>query len=139
MTLLGIVTLVRELQSWNAESPIEVTLLGIVTLVREIQWQNVLSPIEVTPFSTTMFVIQERLSYHGTSEYKTQFVISPVPEMVSKPSLSSVHVRLSPHSPLSTMLAASVSIADNGSTANIISVKIRTEKNFFIIPSTPLL
>ena len=57
--------------------------------------------------------------------------------MVSKPSLSSVHVRFAPQLPLSTMLAASASIADIGSTASIISVKIRTEIAFFIITFAP--
>ena len=37
VTLLGIVTLVRPLQSENALSPMLVTLLPIVTLVRPLQ------------------------------------------------------------------------------------------------------
>jgi hypothetical protein len=37
VTLLGMVTLVRPLQSENAELPMEVTLLGMVTLVRPVQ------------------------------------------------------------------------------------------------------
>jgi hypothetical protein len=42
------VTLVSEVQSQNAQSPIEVTLSGIVTLVKLEQYLNVSSPIEVT-------------------------------------------------------------------------------------------
>ena len=34
VTLLGIVTLVRLVQSQNAHSPMEVTLLGMVTLIK---------------------------------------------------------------------------------------------------------
>ena len=37
VTLSGIVTLVSEVQSSNAEDPIEVTLSPIVTLVSEVQ------------------------------------------------------------------------------------------------------
>ena len=37
VTLSGIVTLVRPLQSENAHSPMLVTLSGIVTLVRPLQ------------------------------------------------------------------------------------------------------
>ena len=37
VTLLGIVMLVRLVQSQNAASPMLVTLLGIVTLVRLVQ------------------------------------------------------------------------------------------------------
>ena len=37
VTLLGIVTLVRLVQSWNAHAPMLVTLPGIVTLVRLVQ------------------------------------------------------------------------------------------------------
>ena len=40
VTLLGIVTLVRLVQSENAPSPMLVTLLGIVTLVRLVQPEN---------------------------------------------------------------------------------------------------
>ena len=48
VTLLGIVTLVRVVQPWNAEPPILVTLLGIVTLVRLVQPKNALSPMATT-------------------------------------------------------------------------------------------
>ena len=41
VTLLGIVTEVREEQSWNAYFPMLVTLLGIVTEVREEQPEKV--------------------------------------------------------------------------------------------------
>ena len=48
VTLLGIITLLRDLQSLNAYSPMLVTLLGIVTLVRDEQPSNALSSILVT-------------------------------------------------------------------------------------------
>ena len=37
VTLLGTVTFVSLMQSWNANCPMAVTLLGIVTLVRLVQ------------------------------------------------------------------------------------------------------
>ena len=48
VTLLGIVTLVNELQPENAEEPMLVTLLGIVTLVNEVQLWKAYSPMLVT-------------------------------------------------------------------------------------------
>ena len=48
ITLPGIVTLVRLLQSSNAESPMLVTLSGIVTLVRLLQLANADLPMLVT-------------------------------------------------------------------------------------------
>ena len=45
---LGIVTLVSELQSSNADSPIALTLFGMVTLVSDEQPANANSPISVT-------------------------------------------------------------------------------------------
>ena len=48
VTLLGIVTLVRLVQSENASLPMLVTLLGIVTLVRLVQPKNASSPMLVT-------------------------------------------------------------------------------------------
>ena len=50
VTLLGIVTLVRDLQSKNASSPMLVTLSGIVTLVIDEQPQNAHLPILVTGY-----------------------------------------------------------------------------------------
>ena len=50
VTLLGIVTLLRDLQSLNAYSPMLVTLLGIVTLVKNEQPENASSPILVTGY-----------------------------------------------------------------------------------------
>ena len=40
VTLSGIVTLVKPLQSLNADSPMLVTLFGIVTLVKPLQSSN---------------------------------------------------------------------------------------------------
>ena len=48
VTLLGIVTLVRLVQPWNAASPIQVTLLGIVTLVRPVSPLKTPHPRAVT-------------------------------------------------------------------------------------------
>ena len=48
VTLLGIVTLVRLVQSSNAHPPMLVTLLGMVTLVRLEQLANAPSPMLVT-------------------------------------------------------------------------------------------
>ena len=45
---MGMVMLVRPLQSSNAEIPIEVTELPMVTLVRPLHSENAHSPIEVT-------------------------------------------------------------------------------------------
>ena len=48
VTLLGIVTLVNELQPENANGPMLVTLLGIVTHVNELQIQNAACTMLVT-------------------------------------------------------------------------------------------
>ena len=48
MTLLGIITLVRLVQNWNAQSPMLMTLLGIVTLVRRMQAEKANPPMLVT-------------------------------------------------------------------------------------------
>ena len=54
----------------------------------------------VTEFPIVTLLTDERLLYHGADEELDQFVIAPVPEMVSFPVLvSSVHVRLSPQVP----------------------------------------
>ena len=55
-TLLPIVTLVSELQFWNAELPIVVTLLPIVTLVSELQFWNAELSIVVTLSGILIFV-----------------------------------------------------------------------------------
>ena len=48
VTELGIVTLVKPLQPWNAPSPMEVTELGIVTLVKPLQSSNAEERMEET-------------------------------------------------------------------------------------------
>ena len=48
VTLFGIVTFVRETQSWNAQLLILVMLFGIVTLVRSWQPENAEDPMLVT-------------------------------------------------------------------------------------------
>ena len=55
-TLLGIVMLVRDLQSAKARSPIVVTLLGIFMVVRESQNAKAPSPIIVTLLGMFMLV-----------------------------------------------------------------------------------
>ena len=47
VTLLGIVTLVRPVQPWNAPDPMLVTLLGIVTLVRVVLLENAPAPYQL--------------------------------------------------------------------------------------------
>ena len=47
--------LVSPVQFLNAPLPIEVTLLGIVTLVRDVQSRNASLSIEVPPFITMVF------------------------------------------------------------------------------------
>ena len=62
VTLLGIVKLVRLVQSLNALLPIEILphrLSGIVMLVRLVQPRNALLPIEVTPSGIVMLVTLE--------------------------------------------------------------------------------
>ena len=48
VTLLGIVTLVSQLQPENAEDPIIATLFGIVTFVSPLQPENAEDPMPVT-------------------------------------------------------------------------------------------
>jgi hypothetical protein len=48
VTLVPIVTEVRELQSSNARDSMVVTPLPIITVLREVQYQNARSPIEFT-------------------------------------------------------------------------------------------
>ena len=50
VTPSGMFTLVREVQPLNARPPMLVTLSGIVTLVREVQSENAESPIYVTGY-----------------------------------------------------------------------------------------
>ena len=76
-----------------------VTLLGIVTLVREGQSKKALEPMLVTPdLISTVFILSLYVS-HDESVLVGLSVISPVPLIVSVPFSSSDHVRLSPHLP----------------------------------------
>ena len=75
-----------------------VTLSGIVTLVRLVQEWNAQSPMLMTPEPITTVLMLLQLLYHGGRELIDQFVMSPIPEMVSMVP-SSVHVRLSPQVP----------------------------------------
>ena len=55
----GRVTLVRFVQSENAELPMEVRPSGRVTLVRFVQSENTKSSIEVTPSGMAIFPVQD--------------------------------------------------------------------------------
>ena len=62
-TLLGIVTLVRLVQSRKADSPMLFTLFGIVTLVRLVQSRKAPSPMLVTlPSVGITLVLQPKIS-----------------------------------------------------------------------------
>ena len=56
VTELGMVTLVRREQPWNAEFPMLVTELGMVTLVRREQSSNAEIPMLVTEYSLLLYV-----------------------------------------------------------------------------------
>ncbi len=109
ITLLGILILVKLLQPANAPYLILVTVSGISILVRLVQAWNAQSPMVVTPDSIMTDVMYSRASasssYQGASNHPYPS-ISPVPLIVNTPSSSSVHVRFSPHVPLSTISAA---------------------------------
>jgi hypothetical protein len=87
VTLLGMVTEVRPVQPENALLPIEVTLLGMVTEVRPVQSKNARTPIEVTPSLMITVVMDVLTPFHGTLPPLLQFIIAPVPLMVSVPLL----------------------------------------------------
>src|ERR1039458_1621551 len=62
MTRLGMVTLVRLLQAWNAWFPMQVTLLPIVILVRLVQESKATVPMLVTPLPIVTLVRLVQLS-----------------------------------------------------------------------------
>ena len=70
VTLLGMVTEVRPVQSRKAPTPIEVTLLGMVTEVRLVQPQKAYCLISITPFGITRFVTSEPLIVKLCEQYK---------------------------------------------------------------------
>ena len=53
----------------------------------------------VTPFPSTAFLICDLCANHGTLTAASQSGIAPVPETVSVPSASSVHVSAAPQLP----------------------------------------
>ena len=85
--------LLRLVQLVKARTSISVTLSGIETLVRLVQFSKADTPIDVTPLEITTF-----FTLWGFQKPLLS-AISPVPVMVSVPSLSRVQVRLSPHLP----------------------------------------
>ena len=70
VTLLGMVTEVRELQPLKAYSLIVVTLLGMVTEVRELQPLKAVCPIVVTRLPIIIRLTPEYL--HGALLYGTE-------------------------------------------------------------------
>ena len=56
VTELGMETLVKPLQPWKAQSPIELTELGMETLVKPLQPEKVQSPMEVTELGMVVFL-----------------------------------------------------------------------------------
>ena len=62
----------------------------MVILLRLVQSQKTQLPMPVTPELILMVLIEERFEFHGASKGSSQSFISPVPEMVSNPSLSRV-------------------------------------------------
>ena len=65
VTLSGIVTLVRDVQSSKAKTPMLITLSGIVTLVRDVQLEKACCPMLVTPSAITADFTRLLLPYHG--------------------------------------------------------------------------
>ncbi len=55
VTLFGMVTEVKPLQSRNANSPMEVTLFGMVTEVKPLQSRNARSPMDVTLYIVPLY------------------------------------------------------------------------------------
>ena len=66
-TLLPIVTLVSELQFWNAELPIVVTLSGIVILVRLLQPEKAKEHITFVLLLIVQFVIDVSFGFINTT------------------------------------------------------------------------
>ena len=74
VTLLGIVTLVRDEQPKNAPPPILVTLLGILTLIRDEQLRNASSPMRVTLFGIVTLVRDEQPENASSSMLVTGYL-----------------------------------------------------------------
>lgn len=113
LTLFGIITESKLLQSEKACSLMLVTLLGIVTELILLHSKKAYLPILVTPYSILTVLMEELEEYHG-AYLLLQFSMSPEPLMVSTPLLFNSHVRLAPHVPLAAntvpALAASARI-----------------------------
>ena len=80
-----------------------VTLLETFILAKLLQALNASYPMFVTPSSITTFLIS--LLYRNGESPIPDLNISPLPLIVNSPLLSKVYVTLSPHLPLSTMVA----------------------------------
>lgn len=103
VTLSGISILVKLLHPKNARKLICCTLFGILTFCKLLQPANASLPITVIPSS--ILTCRTDNSSQGAEPPFPKFSISPVPEIVSTPFSSSVHVTFSPQVPLSTMLS----------------------------------
>ena len=132
-TLLG-----REISSSleqlaNAVSPISTTLSGTIISSRFSRATNSPLPILVIPFLISIFLIEFFTFSHGGGPVTHELYpgISPFPEIVSVPSLSSTQVRLSPQVPDATVLPAANTPTGNSDSAK---AKERTHANnrFFI-------
>ena len=109
VTLLPMVTEVREEQLWKAQPPMLVTLLGIVIEVREEQEWKVLSPMLVTLLGIVMEVREEQ-------EWKAPSPMRVKPsgretEVISPATCSQGHSPLQYISPEPVMVRALVSVS----------------------------
>jgi len=129
----------------KACSPILVTLLGIVTLVRLLQSENAYCPISVTPLFRTIFTIASLSEYQGGKCILEKKFIFPSPVMVRTPLSSRVQVRFAPQDPdelldsstsrPSTLSSANASVPYHGHEKVITSANTNSmiRKLFFIL------
>ena len=88
---VSIVTVLSFAHEKKASLWIIVIVDAILTVSKFVHSEKALVCIEVTPLLMMTFFIREKL--------QGELVISPVPEIVNKPSELSVYVTLSPHDP----------------------------------------
>ena len=107
-----------------------VTLPGIVTLVRDLQSEKAYSPMLVTPSAITA---DFTLPCHGAPEEPLSYIY-PLPLIVSTPSLSSVQVTSAPQVPLSTMSAASAVAGRSDAIISTASTKLKSRFFMCFLP-----
>ena len=107
-TLSGIVTLVRLLQSRNAESPMLVTLFGIVTLVRLLHPESAESSMLITPFGILYLF----------SVFPSGYLCSTVLSLLNKTPSSEVYVVL----PSATWIAVKLLQQKNASSPMLVTL-----------------